>query len=193
MPPGACNTSCCKDSQPLSGNVQLDDAYSGGERRGGKRGRGASGKTPFVATVQTTNEGRPIVMRWSKITVFRKTEIAAWAQRHLHASNLVVSDSPRAPHRHRDGWMQAGEAIVTGGGPASVENEPFTRVNTLIGNVKNSIPGTCDGISGQHMPRHLAEFCYRFNRRFELLIMIPRIGYTSRLVTPDARAAPEIG
>jgi len=35
------------DSQPLRGYVQLDDAYMGGERRGGKRGRGAPGKTPF--------------------------------------------------------------------------------------------------------------------------------------------------
>ena len=30
---------------PLSGWIQLDDAYLGGERSGGKRGRGAPGKT----------------------------------------------------------------------------------------------------------------------------------------------------
>lgn len=29
------------DCQPLEGVIQLDDAYWGGERRGGKRGRGA--------------------------------------------------------------------------------------------------------------------------------------------------------
>ncbi len=33
------------DSQPLSGTVQLDDAYWGGERRGGKRGRGRRTKS----------------------------------------------------------------------------------------------------------------------------------------------------
>ena len=31
-------------------------AYLGGETRGGKRGRGAQGKTPFVAAVQVTEE-----------------------------------------------------------------------------------------------------------------------------------------
>jgi hypothetical protein len=36
------------ESQPLCGNVQLDDVYLGGERRRGKRGRGAAGKTPFT-------------------------------------------------------------------------------------------------------------------------------------------------
>jgi hypothetical protein len=37
-------------SKRLDGNVQMDDAYIGGERSG-KRGRGAAGKTPFVAAV----------------------------------------------------------------------------------------------------------------------------------------------
>lgn len=32
------------DSQPLSGIVQIDDAYYGGERHGGKRGRGSENK-----------------------------------------------------------------------------------------------------------------------------------------------------
>ena len=35
----------------LSGRVEIDDAYLGGERPGGKRGRGAAGKTPVVAAV----------------------------------------------------------------------------------------------------------------------------------------------
>jgi hypothetical protein len=37
----------------LTGRVEIDDAYVGGERRGGKRGRGAPGKTPFVAAAET--------------------------------------------------------------------------------------------------------------------------------------------
>ena len=35
----------------LQGRVEIDDAYLGGQRLGGKRGRGAAGKTPFVAAV----------------------------------------------------------------------------------------------------------------------------------------------
>lgn len=44
------------DKQPISGIIQLDDVYWGGERRGGKRGRGAAGKTPFVAAVALNKE-----------------------------------------------------------------------------------------------------------------------------------------
>jgi hypothetical protein len=45
-------------SKRLSGRVELDDAYLGGERSGGKRGRGTSGKTPFVAAVETPPRGK---------------------------------------------------------------------------------------------------------------------------------------
>jgi len=38
--------------------VQMDDAYLGGARSG-KPGRGAAGKTPFVAAVATTEDGKP--------------------------------------------------------------------------------------------------------------------------------------
>jgi hypothetical protein len=34
----------------------MDDAYLGGERPG-RPGRGAAGKTPFVAAVETTDDG----------------------------------------------------------------------------------------------------------------------------------------
>src|SRR5690554_6249379 len=46
------------DEKLLSGAVQVDDAYWGGQRRGGKRGRGAAGKTPFVAAVACDSAGK---------------------------------------------------------------------------------------------------------------------------------------
>ncbi|MCU7881812.1 MAG: hypothetical protein KZQ60_15725 [Candidatus Thiodiazotropha sp. (ex Lucinoma aequizonata)] len=42
-----------EDGQSLDGIIQMDDAYWGGERHGGKRGRGAPHKVPFVAAVAT--------------------------------------------------------------------------------------------------------------------------------------------
>jgi transposase-like protein len=43
----------------LSGKVQLDDAYLGGECSDGTVGRGASNKVPFVAAVQVDKHGPP--------------------------------------------------------------------------------------------------------------------------------------
>ena len=49
----------------LSGDVQVDDAYLGGERAGGKPGRGSENKVPIVAAVSLTEDGHP---RFAKIT-----------------------------------------------------------------------------------------------------------------------------
>lgn len=40
-------------SRTLQGFVQIDDAYLGGERNGGKPGRGSENKQPFLIAVQT--------------------------------------------------------------------------------------------------------------------------------------------
>ena len=63
------------DSRPLDGLVQIDDAYWGGEKRGGKRGRGTPGKTPFVAAVACTPDDRPQRLRLTRVAVFRKPVI----------------------------------------------------------------------------------------------------------------------
>ena len=64
----------------LTGRVEMDDAYLGGVRSGGKRGRGAAGKTPFVAAVSTSPEGRPGKLKLAPVKGFRKREIARGAQ-----------------------------------------------------------------------------------------------------------------
>jgi hypothetical protein len=43
----------------LSGRIEMDDAYLGGEKAG-KRGRGSPNKVPFVAAVETAQDGRPM-------------------------------------------------------------------------------------------------------------------------------------
>jgi hypothetical protein len=63
------------DKKPLSGIIQLDDAYWGRERHGGKRGRGVEAKTPFVAAVQASEHGHPIAMRFTRLKGCRKAEI----------------------------------------------------------------------------------------------------------------------
>ena len=77
---------------PFSGWVELDDAYLGGERSGGKRGRGAPGKTHFLAAVATHEEGHPLRVKLTVVEGLRLTEVAAWAQQHLSAGTRVVSD-----------------------------------------------------------------------------------------------------
>ena len=83
--------------KPLTGErIEVDDAYIGGERSGGKRGRGSAGKTPFVAAVETTAEGKPVRVKFSRVANFRRVSIKGWAVRHLRPAGPVYSDGLNA-------------------------------------------------------------------------------------------------
>ena len=65
--------------------------------------------------------------------------------------------------------------MVTGGGKAAVERPEFRWVNTILGNIKNALCGTYHAVRPKYAQRYLAEFEYRFNRRFDLPDIIPRL------------------
>src|SRR5580698_2364633 len=76
----------------LTGRIEIDDAYLGGERNGGMRGRGSPGKTPFVAAVETTPEGKPVRLKLRRVTSFCNHALSAFAKRGLDPKCEVVSD-----------------------------------------------------------------------------------------------------
>ena len=77
------------------------------------------------------------------------------------------------------------QPFVTGSGPASARHPALTWVNTILGNIKRSLHGTYHHLSSKHLPRYLAEFSYRFNRRFSLREM-----FHHRLAFVALRTAP---
>ena len=167
----------------LTGRVEIDDAYVGGERTGGKRGRGAEGKTPFVAALQTTAEGKPVLIQLRRVTRFCRDSISAFASRSLDPNCEVVSDGLHCFGAIADAGCSH-QVIKTGSGPKAVQTPAFKWVNTALGNIKSAMTGTYRAISSKHVPRYLAEFEYRFNRRFDLKAMIPRLTLAAVRTTP---------
>ena len=114
---------------------------------------------------------------------FRLTEIAAWAQQHLSPGTQVLSDGLSC----FNGVTAAGcvhEPMVTGGGKAAVERPEFRWVNTILGNIKTALRGTYHAVRPKYAQRYLAEFEYRFNRRFDLPDIIPRLVYVALRTPP---------
>ena len=170
-------------TRQLTGRVELDDAYVGGERTGGKRGRGAPGKTPFVAAVQTTPEGKPVRLKLRRVAAFCGHSIAAFAKSSLDPACTVISDGLRCFASVTDAGCLH-QVVIAGSGPAAGRKPVFKWVNTALGNIKASITGTYRAISTKHVPRYLAEFEYRFNRRYDLAAMIPRLAWASARTPP---------
>jgi hypothetical protein len=60
----------------------------------------------------------------------------------------------------------------------------FKSVNTALGNFKSALTGTFHNVSFAHAPRSLAEFDYRYNRRYDLPAMLPRLGWAAVRTQP---------
>lgn len=77
----------------LGGQVQVDDAYFGGELSGGgKAGRGSENKVPFVAALSLDNEGHPLHTKLTPVSGFTSKAIADWAKANLTPGCAVLSD-----------------------------------------------------------------------------------------------------
>jgi transposase-like protein len=169
-------------TEKLTGRIELDDAYIGGEKPG-KPGRGSRNKIPFVAAVETTQDGRPMKIHLRRVSGFRKAEIARYAKNSLQPGSTVFSDGLYC-FRAVTAAACTHSAVVTGGGRNSARFATFKWVNTVLGNVKNALLGTFHAIRKKHVPRYLAEFEYRFNRRFNLPSMIERLTYVALRTPP---------
>jgi len=164
----------------LSGRVEIDDAYLGGENPGGKVGRGSENKVPFIAAVQTNEQNNPVYAVFSKVKTFSSEEVVTWANRSLVSDHtMVVSDGlPCFRSVTTIGCIQQRE--VVGKNRKSTNMDCFTWVNTILGNLKTAISGTYHAFDFEkYAHRYLGEYQYRFNRRFDLTTILPRLIYAA--------------
>ncbi|MBU2836914.1 IS1595 family transposase, partial [Acidithiobacillus thiooxidans] len=66
----------------LGGLVELDDAFVGGRRSGGKSGRGAEGKTPILVAIESRDK-KAGFMAMETIPSVSAGNIRQFVQRHL--------------------------------------------------------------------------------------------------------------
>jgi len=167
----------------LTGRVEIDDAYLGGEVRGGKAGRGSPNKVPFVVAVQTTESGQPVLMCLSQ-RPFTKDSIQVFAQKSLAAPATLVSDGLGCFRAVR-GTGILHEPHITGGGAASAKHPAFLAVNTALSNIKTSLAGTYHAFGfGKYAHRYLGQVQYLFNRRFDLRTILDRLARAASQASP---------
>ena len=149
------------------GNVQVDDAYLGGERVGGKAGRGSENKVPFVAAVSLNTEGHPMYLKMAPVSGFTRKAIGEWAKQDLSPDYVVISDGLSCFTGVLDAGCQH-HAIIAGARKPK-EIPEFRWINTLLGNLKTSLGGSYHAFNfAKYGIRYLSAFVYRFNRRFYL-------------------------
>jgi len=144
---------------PLDGHVEVDETYIGGKRSGGKRGRGAPGKTIVFGMLE---RGGDVMTRVVK-NVRRKT-LEPHILEKIKAGSRISTDElksyaalsrhgydHRAVNHSADEWVR-GETHVNSA-------EGFWSI------IKRSIRSTHIHVSKKHLPKYLGEFEFRYNLR----------------------------
>ena len=187
-----------EETRQLVGFVQVDDdrrkspwdAYLGGERNGGKAGRGSENKQPFVIAVSTDEDlEHPTFAVIEPVRAFDNTSMIDWGARRLAKQAEIYSDGLFCFRRFADA-DHAHTVLETEGGRAATEVKGARWVNVLLGNLKRAISGRYHSIKqAKYARRYLAEAAYRFNRRFRLRDMLPRLLRAMAVCKPCAEPA----
>lgn len=157
----------------LSGLIEMDEAYLGGPRPGGKRGRGTE-QLKMVAAMSKTNSGKPLFLHLQLIPDVTTRTLQSFVDTHLKAGSTVESDGYKSYSGLKNVDCVSGK----------FEAGDLKWLHTAISNFKAFILGTYHGRCLDYQP-YLNEFCFRFNRRGVRTELFPRL--TRAVATSCAR------
>ena len=143
----------------LENFIEFDDAYIGGKRPG-KRGRGATGKKPILVAVETREE-KAGFMAVEAVDVISKETVREFLQHHTKLGQTIRTDAFPALNPVKEMHDHQRKVVATDG-----VSKWLPLVHVVIGNLKKFLNGTFHGVSFKYLQEYLAEFSYRFNRRF---------------------------
>lgn len=146
----------------LQGLIELDDTYIGGKKKSGKRGRGARNKVPVLVAVESRPKGCGHVAL-NRLESLSAYQAKTFLNQKVQNDALIISDSFST---YQSLSQELNICTLTAGnGQRAVEI--FPDVHRVIARLKTWIRGTHSHVSSKHLNRYLAEFSYRFNRRFK--------------------------
>ena len=154
---------------PLDGHVEIDETMIGGKRSGGKRGRGAPGKTVVFGMLQRDGD----VMTRVVPNVRAKTLIPHITEN--VAKGATVSTDELTSYR---GLTNLGyqHGAVNHSADEWVNGEHHTNsIEGFWSIFKKSIRSTHIHISRKHLPKYLGEFEFRHNLRKDGELMFDRL------------------
>ena len=161
------------EQKPLTGQAVADDVYFGGKCEG-KRGRGSVNKVPAVVAVSLSEGGKPDQASFRVVKGFTLAAVKDWAEQALTTGMCLASDGLACFRAVSEVGIQH-RPVVMSQDLSQRDKGVFAWVNTVIGNLKTALLGTYHHVSQKYIARYLAEFEYRFNRRYDLKAILPRL------------------
>ena len=168
----------------LGGNwqsVEIDETYVGGVRKGGKRGRGADGKTVVLGMM----DGDEVVTK--VVSDVKRSSLIPHINAHVAKGSLINTDELKSYNSLPDHGFRH---ITVNHGAGQYVGAYGATVNGMEGfwsQLKRSINGTHIHVSGKHLWKYAKEAEYRFNRRDCASLMLPELLSTFQPLPPKSR------
>jgi len=144
----------------LSGRVEVDETYWGGEEKGAI-GRRTQDKSLLLVAAQEQGQGIGRI-RMRRVPDLTKRSVQNFIAENLEPGTVVISDG-LAPYGGLEGYGHESRVIKHQKATAS---ELLPRVHRVVSLAKRWLMGTHQGaIRAQHLDYYLDEFTFRFNRR----------------------------
>lgn len=160
----------------LKGHVELDEAYVGGVRRGGKRGRGAEGKTIVMGMAERGGKIAAQVIPDIKKATLRGVVLKNVEPGSIVSTDELMSYGLLTGDGYKHGTVKHGEKEWSYYDYRHDAWHHTNRIESFWKLFKKSIASTHIHISAKHANRYLSEFAFRSNHRvmanamFDLLI-----------------------
>ena len=150
----------------LSGKVEVDETYVGGEetvREGGERGRGVKNKSLVAVAAERDGDGIGRI-RMQRIRNASAANLERFIKASVEPGSVIHTDGWRGyAHIEMLGYVHQRTTIKSTGRPA---HQAMPRVHRVVSLLKRWLLGTHQGaVSQQHLDYYLDEFTFRFNRR----------------------------
>ena len=147
----------------LSGRIEVDETYIGGQKEG-KRGRGAASKTLVLVAVEGDKGAKLGRVRFRIVKSHSSEALRAFVADYVAPGSTVVTDGLKS-YNFFDGLRIIHEPYVLSKGMLDAESN-LEHVHLVISLVKRWMLGTLQGAATpDHMSGYLDEFAFRFNRR----------------------------
>lgn len=171
-----------EEQYELEGYIELDEAFFGGARPGGKRGRGAEGKTQVLVAVSVNENDKPEYVKFQVIPNARSETMEKAILKSVDSGSFIVTDG----HPSYNGLQEKGYEHLPCKLKDPEDNQTYLPwVHILISNAKRFILGTHHSV--KNVSAYLNEFSWRFNRRFHNLferMIISSISYQPQYIRP---------
>jgi len=142
----------------LCGIIEFDDAYFGGPKSGGKRGRGTA-KTKGLVAVSKDEEGKPKFLKLLVVPNLKGKTIKKFAEKNFIEGAQVETDACRSYRKAlEENFLHEWQVF-------DANAEMLNWLHTVISNVKAVLQGTFHGLDGKYLQCYFDEIAYRFNRR----------------------------